>query len=235
MRSESVVDCMTRHVAVTRADLLGELGGVGQVAVVPEGDAPVAAGAVGGLGVLPRAGTGRRVATVPDRQMAAQAAERDLVEDLGDEPEFLVDDDAAPVGDGDAGRFLPAVLQRVEAVVGELRDFLAPGEDAEHATGVPWGGVLRDSVTEIRRRRDRFGGVAGPRIVGADARARPERHGSTVPAGFSGTLPAAPYRHLRVLPHRRAVRPSRVGLLSTAVRVPATGLSAAGRGPAQQG
>ena len=46
------------------------------------------------LRVLPGGGAGRGVAGVPDREVPAQAAQRRLVEDLADQPEVLVDDDA---------------------------------------------------------------------------------------------------------------------------------------------
>src|SRR6185312_12349586 len=45
----------------------------------------------------------------------------------------LEHDDLRSVGDGDAGRLLPAVLQRVQPVIGELGHVLAGGPDAEDA------------------------------------------------------------------------------------------------------
>ena len=80
---------------------------------------------------------------MPDRDVAAQAGQRRLVEDLGDQAEILVDDDAGAVADGDAGRLLAAVLQGVEAVVGELGDVLAGSPDAEHAALLPRWRLLR--------------------------------------------------------------------------------------------
>ena len=79
---------------------------------------------------------GGGVAAVADREVAAQRRERALVEDLGDQAHVLVDEDLLAVGGRDAGRLLPAVLQRVEAEVGELGDVLAGGPDAEDAAGV---------------------------------------------------------------------------------------------------
>ena len=73
---------------------------------------------------------------MPDREVSAQRGQRPLVEDLGHQPHVLVDEDRAPVGGRDAGRLLPAVLQRVEAVVGELGDLLAGSPDAEDPAGV---------------------------------------------------------------------------------------------------
>ncbi len=65
-----------------------------------------------------------------------QAGEGLLVEDLGDEAHLLDDGDLAVVGDGDAGALLAAVLQGVEAEVGEARDVVPRREDAEDAAAV---------------------------------------------------------------------------------------------------
>ena len=59
-----------------------------------------------------------------------------LVEDLADQAHVLVDQDLLAVADGDAGGLLAAVLQGVEAEIGELGDLLAGGPDAEDAAGV---------------------------------------------------------------------------------------------------
>ena len=71
-----------------------------------------------------------------DREVADQARERRLVEDLRDQAHVLVDQDLPAVADRDAGRLLAAVLQGVEPEVGELGDVLAGGPDPEHAAGV---------------------------------------------------------------------------------------------------
>ena len=57
-----------------------------------------------------------------------------LVEDLANQPEVLEYEDLRPVGDGDARRFLAAVLQRIKAVVGELGHLFARRPDAEYST-----------------------------------------------------------------------------------------------------
>ena len=54
--------------------------------------------------------------------MTAQRVEVPFVEDLGDVPHVLVDEDLRAVAHGDAGRLLAPVLQRVEPEVGELGD-----------------------------------------------------------------------------------------------------------------
>ena len=129
-------------------DHLGQLMGVDQVAVVAQGDRAQRCGLEGRLGVLPGAGTGRGVARVPDRQVALEGVERGLVEHLRDQAHVLVDQDLAAVAHRDAGRLLAAVLQGVQAEVGELGDVLAGGPDAEDATG-----VLRALVVRVESRR----------------------------------------------------------------------------------
>ena len=95
------------------------------------------------LRVLPGDRPGGGVAAVADGEVAAQRRQRLLVEDLADQAEVLEHDHAAAVGHGDAGRLLAAVLQRVEAVVGELRDVLAGRPDPEHAA------LLAGAVVEL--------------------------------------------------------------------------------------
>ena len=110
--------------------------GVDQVAVVAERDRAVGGGAERRLGVLPGAGAGGGVAAVADREVALERGERGLVEDLRDQAHVLVDQDLAAVADRDAGRLLAAVLEGVEAEVGQLGDVLARRPDAEDAAGV---------------------------------------------------------------------------------------------------
>src|SRR5690606_41910022 len=74
------------------------------------------------LGVLPAAAPGGGVAAMADGDMTLQRREHLLVEDLGHQPEVFEDDDLRAVGHRDTSGFLAAVLQGVEAVVGELGD-----------------------------------------------------------------------------------------------------------------
>ena len=84
--------------------------------------------------VEPRGG----VAAVADGDVALHRAQRLLVEDLADQPEVLEHQHLGAVGDGDARGFLAAVLQRVQAVVGELGDLFARRPDAEYAALFSW-------------------------------------------------------------------------------------------------
>ena len=99
--------------------------------------------------------------------------ERRLVEDLRDQAHVLVDEDLPAVADRDAGRLLAAVLQGVQAEVGELGDVLARRPHPEHATGVLGALVLRVE-------RQRQPAVAAP---ACDRSARGVRHGLSLGAG----------------------------------------------------
>ena len=68
-----------------------------------------------------------------DRDVALHRGQRLLVEYLADQPEILEHQHLRTVGDGDAGGFLAAVLQRIQAVVGELGHFFARRPHPEYA------------------------------------------------------------------------------------------------------
>ena len=123
-----------------RGELLAERVGVGQVAVVPERDRPRPALVDERLRVRPLRRAGRRVAGVADRDLALQALELALVEDLRDEAHVAHRGDVPAVGDGDPGGLLAAVLEREQAEEGDARDVAlrrADAEDAAHQTAVP--------------------------------------------------------------------------------------------------
>ena len=111
------------------------LDGVGQVAVVGEGQL-AAVVAPDRLRVLPGAAAGGRVADVADRHVALERPQLLLVEDLGDEARVAHRRDVAALAGGDPGRLLPAVLERVEAEVGEAGDVVAGRVYAEDAAFV---------------------------------------------------------------------------------------------------
>ena len=108
---------------------------VDEVAVVRHRDRPGRALEHERLGVLDERLAGRGIARVADRCFARHAGERRGVEVVGDQPHGLVDLDLAGLERGDACRLLPAVLQSVDAQVGDVRR-LRVAEDAEHATFV---------------------------------------------------------------------------------------------------
>ena len=70
---------------------------------------------------------------MPDGDVALHRGQRLLVEDLADQPEILEHQHLRPVGDRDARGLLAAMLQRVEAEVGQFGDLLSGGPDAEYA------------------------------------------------------------------------------------------------------
>ncbi len=68
---------------------------------------------------------------MPDRDLAMQAAEVLLGEDLRHEPHVLQHGQAPLIGDSDARRLLAAVLQREQAEVSDARDIAFGRPDAE--------------------------------------------------------------------------------------------------------
>jgi hypothetical protein len=89
-----------------------------------------------GLGVVPRRGTGGRIASVADGEITLQGGQGRLVEDLRDEPEILVDQDVVAVRDRDAGGFLAPMLLGEEPEVRQAGDVLTRGPDPEQAAFV---------------------------------------------------------------------------------------------------
>jgi hypothetical protein len=110
---------------------LAQLGGVGQVAVVAQGEPGPADGPVDGLGVDPVTGAGRGVAGVADGHVAPEAGELPLVEDRGDEAHVLHHGDDVAVADRHAGRLLAPVLEGVEAIEGQVCHRAPRGVDPE--------------------------------------------------------------------------------------------------------
>ena len=84
------------------------------------------------LGVGQPALARRRVAHVAHRQMSRQLGQRVAVEDVVHIAHRLRHADLRAVGGGDAGALLPAVLQRIEPEVREIRRLGMP-EDPEDA------------------------------------------------------------------------------------------------------
>src|SRR6185369_7210133 len=91
-----------------------------------------------GLGVLPGRGAGRGVAGVADAEVALECRERRLVEDLGDEPELLIDEEVPAVGDRDARRLLAAVLLGEETEVAEPGDLFSGSPHPEETALLFW-------------------------------------------------------------------------------------------------
>ena len=110
--------------------LVVQLQRIDQIAVVRQRDLPARAvralRALHRLGVLPRVGSRRRVAHVPDRQLPRQRAQVVLAEHLAHQPQLAARDDMpAAVRRGDARRLLAAVLQRIQCEVRQARDLVA--------------------------------------------------------------------------------------------------------------
>ena len=106
---------------------------IGDVAVVRQRDLALVALHHDGLRVEQRRIAGGGVARVADGQRAGKLRQHVGGEDVGDQPHGLVQLQLLAVGRGDARRFLPAMLQRVQAEVGELGG-LGMAVDGHHAT-----------------------------------------------------------------------------------------------------
>ena len=110
-----------------------QFGAVDQIAVVPQGNSGAGRGvAEHRLGVLPGGLAAGGVPAVPDGDVALHRGQRLLVEDLADQTEILEHQHLRSVGDGDARGLLAAMLQGVEAEVGQLGDLFPGGPDSEY-------------------------------------------------------------------------------------------------------
>ena len=130
------------------ADRRGQLGGVGQVAVVPERDPAAVRRRTGTTaGRSPRCRS-RWWSSGCGRSRGGRAARRGSARRRPGRPGRgpCRRRRSLPSRDRDAGRLLAAVLQGVEAVVGELGDLLARRPDAEDAAGVLGRGFVGDCV-----------------------------------------------------------------------------------------
>ena len=105
---------------------------VGQVAVVAQRELALVAIDHDRLRVDQRGVAGRGIARVADRGVAGQALDHLRRENFLHVAQASVQVQVRAVGRGDARRFLAAMLQRVEAEIGQLRRF-GMAEDAEHA------------------------------------------------------------------------------------------------------
>ena len=95
-----------------------EVAEVDQVAVVGDGDEALGGVDADGLGVEQRRVAGGGVARVADGHVAGELGEHVVGEDFRDQAHALDVGEMLAVGGGDAGRFLAAMLQGVEAEIG---------------------------------------------------------------------------------------------------------------------
>ena len=106
---------------------------IGEIAVVRQRDLALVALHHDGLRIEQRRIAGGGVARVADGERAGNAGQHVGGEDVGDQAHGLVQLQLLAVGGGDARRFLAAMLQRVQAEVGELGG-LGMAVDGHHAT-----------------------------------------------------------------------------------------------------
>jgi hypothetical protein len=120
--------------------VLPDLAGVGQGAVVADGEHLAAVLHHERLGVDQKGGAGGGIAHVADAQMPGEALQDFRLEDLGDQPQAPVGAHPAAVAGDDAAGLLAPVLQGVQAEVGEPGRF-GMAVDAEDAAVLPGLGV----------------------------------------------------------------------------------------------
>ena len=115
-----------------RLQPLAQLGKIHQVAVVRDRDSAARIFDDQRLAIFDGGGTSGRVAVVPDGAGAFELAQHVLVEDVGDQSHPAMGDERLAVGRYDASRFLPAMLQAVQAEIREVGRLGMP-VDAEHS------------------------------------------------------------------------------------------------------
>ena len=76
-------------------------------------------------------GAGRRIPRVTDRDVPGEPAEHVFIEDARDQTHLAMTHDRGAVRYRDAGRFLTAMLQRVQPEIRVPRDFVSGGVDAD--------------------------------------------------------------------------------------------------------
>ena len=130
---------------------VAQLLGVGEVAVVADGERAARVVDGEGLGVLDVRAAGGGVAHVADGDAPGSARQLVLREGVLHEAHRAVGVELLAVGGDDAGRLLPAVLERVQPEVGEVGR-LGVAEDAEDAAHA------RASVAPAARRRQTSSG-----------------------------------------------------------------------------
>jgi len=109
------------------------VGGVGEIAVVADGDFALVAIDHDGLGVQDGFIAGGGVAGVADGAVAGEFCEDAGDEDFLDFAHGAVDVEVVAIAGDDAGGFLAAMLQCVETEVGEVGGF-GMAEDTEDTT-----------------------------------------------------------------------------------------------------
>ena len=89
-----------------------------------------------GLGIADPTAARGGVAVVSHRQITGHAGQNLLIKHLADQAHVLMQADLAFVEHGDARRFLAAMLQGIQAEVGEVGDRLFPCENSKDAAGL---------------------------------------------------------------------------------------------------
>src|SRR5712691_10749602 len=114
-------------------ELAAPLGGVGEVAVVAEGDFALVTIDHDGLRVEQGFVAGSGIACVADGKAAGELRKHAGLENLFDFAHRAMEMELIPIAGNNAGGFLATMLQRVKAEIGEVSRF-GMAEDAEDTT-----------------------------------------------------------------------------------------------------
>ena len=115
-----------------------QLGGVDDVAVVGQGQPPGPALDQQGLGVAKLAGAGGGVAGMADGKLAIQGQKVPFPENLGNEAHIHMDVNIPAIGGGDAGAFLPPVLEGQDAKESDPAGGGSGQINAHYTARFPW-------------------------------------------------------------------------------------------------
>ena len=153
--------------------LVAEPGGVGEVAVVRDGN--LAAGAIDGerLGVAQVRRAGGGIAGVADGDGADHVVQDVPMEDLRHQPHAFMGVELFAVGGDDAGAFLSAVLEGVEAVVGQFGG-VGVAVNAEDAAVMFWVVIHQAGLLSVNAWLGRWSSTRG-RAVRASRNSRSPR------------------------------------------------------------
>jgi hypothetical protein len=132
-------------------ELIAQAGGVGQVAVVGDGDLATRAVHGEGLGVFQLRGAGGGIAGVADGKVADELMQNVAVKNLGDEAHAAMGAKLAAVTGDNAGAFLAAVLQGIKAVISKFGG-IGMTKNAEDTT-VMFGIDLHRAYAEFSQKK----------------------------------------------------------------------------------
>jgi len=117
--------CGGGEVVALLLKLLAQLPGIDDITIVSQGEPACWALDYDRLSVTGAAGASGGISVMSDGDIATELAQYRFIEGLGDQPHLGVIVNMLPIGGGDAGTLLAAVLEGIEAEEGEPGHILA--------------------------------------------------------------------------------------------------------------